>query len=245
MCVESRGQPQAPSTLFYETRSFSGTRGSFSRLGWLARGPGEPSPHAVITKAHCCGLLFTWELSAIQAPVLRKPALYRGTVFPAHTLLFEKSSCTYGTEQYGLCAIEWSSQPIGGGGKKPFHRVGEKISPNRELSHLCIGSFSHKWFLVPRHHAVPSLAPEQSEIPGGRGWGAAPCFLEMWSLVRFDRGSGCKWQGLVIACGTGANRPGRQMLRGVSTQQKPAWRRLGVAGRVGNKNRKRKYSMPV
>lgn len=129
--------------------------------------------------------------------------------------------------------------------KKPFHRVGEKISPNRELSHLYIGSFSHKWFLVPRHHAVPSLAPEQSEIPGGRGWGAAPCFLEMWSLVRLDRGSGCKWQGLVIACGTGANRPGRQMLRGVSTQQKPARRRLGVAGRVGKKNRKRKYSMPV
>lgn len=76
--------------------------------------------------------------------------------------------------------------------------------------------------LVPRHHAVPSLASEQSEIPGGRGWGAAPCFLEMWSLVRLDRGSGCKWQGLVIACGIGANRPGRQMLRGTSTQQKPA-----------------------
>jgi hypothetical protein len=47
--------------------------------------------------------------------------------------------------------------------------------------------------LVPRHHTVPCLAPEQSEIPGGRGWGAAPCFLEVCSLVRLDRGCDFKW----------------------------------------------------
>lgn len=77
MRVEARGQPQAPSALFFETGSLSGTQGSFTRLGWLTSPLGEPlpHPHAVVTKAQRCGLLFTWELSTLQAPVLTEPAL--------------------------------------------------------------------------------------------------------------------------------------------------------------------------